>query len=474
MADSFGITDAGIVVPRTADFRDRIRAQFRAELRIAGQPLPDDYDFDSDMLIGKLIDLTAAELGLAAGAVQAVWDAVDPANAYGALLDNQGVLSNVPRQGEKFSRVTLAATGDIGTSLPAGKVVRGGGDDGQATWITREDGTIKQTSILTGAISVSFSDLGGTGQIVRSSGSWHGDGVAVGTVLNVGGTSNNDGLYEVLSVTEDTVEVDDDGLVSESVPANISINVAYILADAEEAGAVSALPGAVTTITTPVDGWDAVTNTTAPLLGRKKEEDDDYRTRRLTSLQIPGSAAALAVSSALKELEFLTAVVVLENDEPVPKSLGGITVKANSLRPIVWPNTLTDAQKIQIVETIYPEVVGGIRVDATDVTATVTKADGFPKTIGFDFATIVTVNVVSTITLETGAVESQVEAEVKEQVQAYFDTLQVGEDVLEIRLDQFTGKVPGLRSISYTFNGGGDLTLEFAQISELGTNTVTL
>lgn len=134
MADP-GLSDAGLVVPRTADFLDRIRSTYEGNTQLAP-------DWDSDLILGQFSAIMAQELGLLGELVQAVYDAFDANGASGVQLTNIAQLVGVLRQKATYAEVPVTLTGTPGTIIVAGKLAEGGGSDGRARWALTEDVTI--------------------------------------------------------------------------------------------------------------------------------------------------------------------------------------------------------------------------------------------------------------------------------------------------------------------------------------------
>ena len=90
-----GLTDTGFVPKRAADVYEDLKAEWVAQLSAAGQPT--DIDFDRDTIAGLFSAALSIEVGAVWDVLQAVYDAGDPNNATGVLLDNIGsIRGSVP------------------------------------------------------------------------------------------------------------------------------------------------------------------------------------------------------------------------------------------------------------------------------------------------------------------------------------------------------------------------------------------
>ncbi|HZI43960.1 MAG TPA: baseplate J/gp47 family protein, partial [Ilumatobacter sp.] len=135
MAFELGLSDAGLVVPRTADFLDVIRESYASDTNIA-------VDWDDDLVLGSLTAIMAQQLGQVSEALQAVYDAGDLNGAAGVQLSNLAMLVGVRRKAATKAQATVTLTGTVGTVLTVGRLMEGGGVDGRARWALTEDVTI--------------------------------------------------------------------------------------------------------------------------------------------------------------------------------------------------------------------------------------------------------------------------------------------------------------------------------------------
>ena len=133
------LSSDGLVAPRAADFRTSITSRINSELVDRGLP---PVDFDDDLIFTLLRNVLASELDSVGQALQAVYDARVRDNATGIHLDDMGALIGVARNEATYSTATVTLTGTAGTVVPAGKLVEGGGVDGNNRWRITSDATI--------------------------------------------------------------------------------------------------------------------------------------------------------------------------------------------------------------------------------------------------------------------------------------------------------------------------------------------
>jgi len=135
MALTLGLSDAGLQVPRLAEYLTEIRDTYRANTGL-------DVDWDSDLVLGQFSAIMAQLLDQQAEGLQAVYDAFDLNGSSGVQLSNIARLVGVTRRLATKGQVTLTLTGTVGTVVTEGKIAEGGGSDGRARWVLTEDATI--------------------------------------------------------------------------------------------------------------------------------------------------------------------------------------------------------------------------------------------------------------------------------------------------------------------------------------------
>ena len=242
-----------------------------------------------------------------------------------------------------------------------------------------------------------------------------------------------------------------------------------------DAGVVEADAAAIDAIVTPISGWTAVTNAAAATPGEARESDATLRRRRQASLQIAGSRSLNAIRAHLLAVDGVQAAVVVDNTSLVTATVEGLSLVAKSVGIVVYPATLTTAQKEEVVGVLYDHVPAGIScANGSDVVSTVTGGDGFGKVITFDYADEVSVDVIVTVTLDTGYELADVSDAVETIVADYFLALNVGDAARRLALGSliYVG-VDGVNGASITFNAvGADLTADATEILILDGNSV--
>jgi uncharacterized phage protein gp47/JayE len=243
---------------------------------------------------------------------------------------------------------------------------------------------------------------------------------------------------------------------------------------AQDVGAIVAAIGEIDAITTPVSGWTAVTNAAAAVTGRDIETDAALRLRRQQALRVAGTGSAAAMRSGLIALDFIEAAIVVENTLDVAATVSGVTLEPRSVGVILWPSSLTTAQREAVAAVIYRRLPVGIETNGAQ-SATVTGADGRSKTVRWAYASTLTVNVAATLVLASGYAIGDVDDLVEDAVTAYFLTATVGGYIDDQDVEEYVrAEVAGIRRITVTLNGAATVEPTANQIAAIGTITVGL
>jgi uncharacterized phage protein gp47/JayE len=351
-------------------------------------------------------------------------------------------------------------------------------------------GTDTAMGILTGAVSVQLGLLGEAVQAVYDA---RVPGTAAGACL--------DDLCEAVGVTRlaataSTVALTLTGTSGTVIPAGalvlgggtdgaarwrideavtLSGGTGSATATCTAAGAVAAAIGDVDQILTPVSGWTAATNAAAAVTGRALESDAALRLRRAQALRAPLAGSTAAIQAALSALDYVEAAVVIENTAGSTATVSGVSLAARSVAVILWPSTLTTAQKSVVAQAIYERLPAGVALNGSDVTATVTDAAGMTKTVLWDWADVLTVNVTAALTLSTGYTLGAVSSLVSTAIGDWFEAnASVGQSVDNTPIEAYVlATVSGIRRIVVALNGSAGVDPTAAQIPTLGTVTVS-
>lgn len=181
-------------------------------------------------------------------------------------------------------------------------------------------------------------------------------------------------------------------------------------------GAVTANPGDINTIVTPVAGWNSVTNTVAATVGNATETDSALRARQATSTAQPSMSILEGLEGALTDVAGVTRFEVYENDTNSTDSNG---VPAHSIEAVVEGGTSSD-----IAQTIFDYKGPGCGTNGS-TTVPVTDNYGDVTNISYDVLGYVDSDVTVTVKQLNGYT-SDVTTAIQESVAAYENALAIG------------------------------------------------
>lgn len=139
-----------------------------------------------------------------------------------------------------------------------------------------------------------------------------------------------------------------------------------------ETGPIQVGAGTATIIVTQIPGWDTVNNSSAGIVGRNEESQQEFATRIQKSVAINAQGTVNAIYAALANLSGVVAVVILENDSNSSIEKEGVDIEAHSICISIY-----GGDKDAIAETIFFKkdagcgTVGNTQVSYTDSRGTI-------------------------------------------------------------------------------------------------------
>lgn len=264
-----------------------------------------------------------------------------------------------------------------------------------------------------------------------------------------------------------------------SLPASVTISSGgevTVTATAQDAGDVQAGAGELTTIATPTRGWQSVTNASAATPGSSVESDATLRQRQAVSTALPSLTVLEGVVGAVANLDGVTRYKGYENDTA---STNGDGIPAHSISMVVEGGV-----SLAIAEAIATKKTPGAGTYGT-TSEVITDKYGMPNTIHFYRPTTVAIDVVVHITAKAGYVSTTGDA-IKANLAAYFNSLDIGEDVLLSKLytpinaaePDPARKTFDVTSLAIARHGGtpaaSNLTLAFNEVASGDADNMTL
>jgi len=256
-------------------------------------------DLTDNSVLGKIVGIFADRAANIWEVLEVLTDSLDPDDALGVLLHGIGAITGTSPKAAAPSEVVLTLTGTALTSILTGS---------QASTVS----TLELFQTIADALLEELTPWAATTVYVP------GDRVSNSSrsyICVIGGTSAGSGGP---SGTTDA-EVDNtvtwryigEGTAADDVDA-VSVNN----------GPIAALSGDITTIETPVSGWDSVKNLNDADLGRNKETDEEFRVRRESELALPGTGPVDAIRADLLDVDDVTSVTVFHNPTGVTDADG--------------------------------------------------------------------------------------------------------------------------------------------------------
>ncbi|WP_210459595.1 baseplate J/gp47 family protein [Pantoea ananatis] len=212
-----------------------------------------------------------------------------------------------------------------------------------------------------------------------------------------------------------------------NLPASVTIQPdgqVTVTATCATPGAVAAMPGTITQISTPTRGWTSVTNPSAATVGTAIEQDYALRIRQSQSVALPSLTPFAALDGAIANVSGVIRHKLYENDTGSPDANG---LPAHSVAAIVDGGDVT-----AVAQTIRGKKGQGV---STFGSTSVVVPDfwGNPHTIYFSRPSPVPVFVAITLKVFTGYT-TQVGNDIKTAIAAYINSLSIGDDVLLSRV----------------------------------------
>lgn len=436
----FGITDEGFVAKRLEDIKSEVEDSLRSSLGNSINLLPQG-------VLGQLVGIFSERESLLWELMEAVYNSQYPDTASGATLDLVASITGITRLSASKSSATLKLYGDLGTVIPSGSQVSRG-DNSNVVFET-----VSSTSIEAGTNEVkklTFNNVPDSGQFKLTFNSNETTALLFSaTNLDVQSALNNLPDLSSVLVTGDfsagfTVEFSgadgekpqEDFIVSEntlqlgvvtttlvsSTDTEGELPNSEVVATSSVTGPIEAPSLTLNTIETPITGWDSVENPLDAVLGRDEESDAELKLRRDTALQQAGAATIDAIFSQLSSLEGVTTVKIFENETEV--------VDLEGRPPKSYEAVIRGGDEDEIAQSIWDTKPAGIRT-VGDINKAVLDSQNFPQSVNFSRPTALDIYVIMNVTTDLNF-PTNGETQIVENIIAYGETFEVGQDVIVI------------------------------------------
>ena len=370
---------AGLFIPSYNDILEDNLAEY---LKIYGA----NQYVGNDSAVYQLISIFSLKISDCCEALQYVYNQSSPLTAVGAGLDRLVKLNGIARLAYTYSTAALLISGTLGTVIPNGVAQDINGNQ----WLLPQPSiTIPSpwSNIVTYAANALVSYLG----------NWY-SSIASG---NTGNLPTNPTYWAIANPTGTC-----------STPGNIT-----------------AEPGTIIIIASPVGGWASVTNPAPAIPGQPIETDSQLRARQAISVAVPSLTRLAATIADIKATPGVTRQNVLENPT------GDVDIYGNPGHSITC--VVEGGTPLAVATAIYANRGIGCytngKVDAATVPETVTVIvndpdTDYPMPINFLTPSYIPIYVTMTIHLLTGGTSATV-AQIAADIVAYLNSLEIGESV---------------------------------------------
>jgi uncharacterized phage protein gp47/JayE len=426
----FGLTDTGFIAKTLleckAELEETLKTLFGA-----------DIDLTPESAFGQLVGIASEREAQAWATGLAIYLSSYPDSATGISLDRVCSLTNITRLPALPTTGTVILYGVVGTVIGEANLV--------TDTILNKDYIVMDTVTLT-ASATRFTKMqintvvagnytvtiDGTPYTITATGAESKTALVDSLVALIGSSGLRVG--EQLTVTNPVTNF------TITTTGNLSIVQVGNVVDVEctETGANNLPIGAITSIRTPVAGWDSVNNVVAGIAGVEIESDADLRLRRTDAVE-------LSILTALLSIQEVTDVMVYENNTHLTDADGTLP---NTIWAVVKGGSSSD-----ILEAIANRNPAGIGTRGATTGLVTSPFTGNSVTVRFDRPTLVSPTVVITYTkTENSNFPNDGEQLMKDALVAYGQTLKIGQDIVYSRLFNPLNTVAGMQIDTLTVN----------------------
>ena len=245
-----------------------------------------------------------------------------------------------------------------------------------------------------------------------------------GTIVEEGRQvrDDNDHIWEL----QEDVEIPGEGLVR-----------------AVEPGPISVSPGEITSIETPVSGWEEVFNDGTATVGSRRESDPELRLRIRERLRSGTGSSFRGIANDVEELSFVESSITVHNPTPEEQEVKGITLPRNSFAVVIHPPELTEDEKEEVFDAIFDSQPIGIR--SYSDAGPKKYIENFPVT--FSYSEPLGVELEVEVELEEDYNISLVASAGEDSLDSYVENLGLGQDILLIDIISTLRNIDGVRSV---------------------------
>jgi len=265
------------------------------------------------------------------------------------------------------------------------------------------------------------------------------EGAALSTLVLLNGIQRQENEFSTVSLeciaTADGCTIPAGSLVSDpatgvQVATDIDLVLAAsatgnVSATAVETGAVSAALDTLTQIDTPVFGWASVRNPAAMTEGVNEETDTELRVRRAAVAERAGSGSVSSIYGTVSDVSGVDKLTVLANN--------GTVTDANGVEPThVWV-IVEGGSDADIAAAIFSKVGASIGLTGTTVVSHYDSVSKASYDVRFSRPSDIPIYIIVNLTVDSNY-PADGDTQVENALIAYFETLDLGDDVVHSRL----------------------------------------
>lgn len=459
------------------DYQNRAKEIFK-DLVPAGESV----NVGPNSVLGRWIGLISPSDADLWEGLQDVYSAFDPNSATGIALDNLVSFAGITRMEATPTVAQCLFTGDTGVNLQPTNIVQSPTTGKRY----RLGSSITLTPLHCNGIGVSVMDVQPATQygVMFSHSSETTATFEITSAANTSDTSILEALRDKVNTSEHfKAHIENNILyISNKDPYrlgtfNASANLGIVKVTAlgsvlsEEAEPIEQPPFTITQISTPVAGWDSVTNPQSAIPGRLRESDEQLRLRFRNSKAARGSNVLEALYSALYDVAGVEYVEVYENPTDQVDEYG--------IDPHSFMVLIQGGESSQIAQAIWRNKPLGIKTVGDEVVP-VLDIKGRTHNVRFKRPTAVNIYVKLTLNIDAqfphdGA--DQIKAAIVDYIK---NTYSVGSDVIYSRLYSPINTVPGHQIESFYVgttpdpSGTSNVVIDFDKIAYIDTNHITI
>lgn len=419
MADSFGLSSAGLQIKTAAIVRDDLRAGIRSAWGAS-------FDTSDGSPMGQLFAINAAVAGSLWALLEALYSGANRDAATGALLDALLLLTGTLRADAAFSSATLTLTGTTATVIPSGSRVRSASVTA-TIFETTADATLVMLTNWASTTAYVVDDR-------RTNASRSYVCITAGTSAGSGGPTTTS-----LDITDGTVHWRylGEGAAVVDVTARCTVT-----------GPVVAVANDLSIIDTPVGGWSNAVNLLDADVGRDVATDAEARVQGEEDLSRPGATTPDSIRQTLLAIVDVVSVTVFYN---------ATDATVDSIPPHSVECLVRGGDDQDIFDSLFTDcIAAGVGSHGTETGAAL-DSEGVSHVVKFSRPTEITIWVVITLikkaysATDTTSYPVDGDAQVKAAIVAFGDLQLVGKNAVASQIGAQAFTVAGVFDVTTVY-----------------------